>query len=218
VSDILLVGTLAKAGVKVVARIGGALVVKEVETTAAVKAASRAQPGAFSRGSSVGKSAFPGISRVANGTKEMTTRIVKGPWRPRGNNAALYKKPGAWKTFFYDPRKFNTVSKQYWKVSKGADGKALHHWLFQNQSTYIPQGIRNAGFNMMEIPASLNTWMGGRLGREVSFRAGVFVVMKATFMASYLASGAAVNVVGDYMDKGSYSAPQPPQLPKKLLP
>ena len=70
--------------------------------------------------------------------------------------------------FFYDNRKFPTVSKAYWKTHGPAKGRSLHHWLFPQRSG-LPQGIRNAGFNQLDMPPfrglahpklGLNQWMG----------------------------------------------------------
>lgn len=70
--------------------------------------------------------------------------------------------------FFYDPRNFKTISREYWEARGGAGGKSLHHWLF-SQKSKIPAGFRNAGFNLLELPAmrgvfhhslGLNQWMG----------------------------------------------------------
>lgn len=82
---------------------------------------------------------------------------------------------------FYDNRTYNAVQKQYWRVSRGANGNNLHHWLFQNQSTWIPQGLRNSGLNLLELPASINNWAGGRLGRELTIRLSVAGTLGATF-------------------------------------
>jgi len=69
--------------------------------------------------------------------------------------------------FFYDSRSFSTISREYWAGT--AAGRSLHHWLIPQRATWVPVGIRNAGFNLIELPAlagvfhrslSLNTWMG----------------------------------------------------------
>ncbi|BAY73414.1 hypothetical protein NIES23_62420 (plasmid) [Trichormus variabilis NIES-23] len=84
------------------------------------------------------------------------------------------------RNLFYDNRTFSAVSKQYWRVSGGANGNNLHHLFFQNQSQWIPQGIRNSGLNLLELPASINNWAGGRLGRELAIRGGVVSTLGAT--------------------------------------
>ncbi|HVR39063.1 MAG TPA: Ig-like domain-containing protein [Thermoanaerobaculia bacterium] len=71
--------------------------------------------------------------------------------------------------FFYDPRPFREISRAYWEARGPANGASLHHWLFPQRAAMIPVGLRNAGFNLLELGAfrgifhrslSLNTWMG----------------------------------------------------------
>jgi hypothetical protein len=50
--------------------------------------------------------------------------------------------------FFYDPRNFPTISRQYWLRQGGAHGRDLHHWLFRRSATWPSQGFRNAGFGL----------------------------------------------------------------------
>jgi hypothetical protein len=111
-----------------------------------------------------------------------------GPWRPVGNTWRMLRsnriRYGP-RNIFYDSRTFGAVSTQYWRVSRGAQGKALHHWLVQNQSRWVPRGLRNAGINLLEVPAGLNTWMGGRLLREAGFRVAVLSTLGATGYTSY---------------------------------
>jgi hypothetical protein len=70
--------------------------------------------------------------------------------------------------FFYDPRPFTTISKEYWTRMGGANGASLHHWLLP-QRWNLPVGIQNAGFNLLNLPSfqgvfhrtlGLNQWMG----------------------------------------------------------
>jgi hypothetical protein len=71
--------------------------------------------------------------------------------------------------FAWDNRMFEKVSRLYWRFHGPADGRSLHHWLFPRRWTWVPQGLRNAGFNLLELPAGprglmrgygLNQWMG----------------------------------------------------------
>ena len=69
--------------------------------------------------------------------------------------------------FFFDDRLFRTISSEYWAINGPADGSSLHRWLFPQSAEWVPQGIRNAGFNLMELPpliatpyGGLNQWMG----------------------------------------------------------
>ena len=116
-----------------------------------------------------GQLTLKAFQTVGKGTK----LALRGPWRASGNTLELilnHRRQYSWRHLFWNPNKFRNVSQQYWRVSKGAQGKALHHWLFQHQTRQIPLGLRNAGFNLLEIPSSLNSWMGGRFAREVGFR------------------------------------------------
>jgi RHS repeat-associated protein len=71
--------------------------------------------------------------------------------------------------FFYDNRNFRReISPEYWATRGGANGHSLHHWLIP-QRAGIPQGIQNAGFNLINLPPmrgvfhrslDVNTWMG----------------------------------------------------------
>jgi hypothetical protein len=70
---------------------------------------------------------------------------------------------------FYNPESFTKISRQYWGARGGANGASLHHWLFPQSAKNIPVGIRNAGFNLIALPAfkgvfhrslGLNQWMG----------------------------------------------------------
>jgi RHS repeat-associated protein len=69
--------------------------------------------------------------------------------------------------FFYDARPYRVVSREYWAENGPAAGRSLHHWLFPQRATWVPEGLRNAGFNLLELPANptikgfnLNSWMG----------------------------------------------------------
>ena len=68
--------------------------------------------------------------------------------------------------FFFNPRAFSTISRQYWARYGPAAGRSLHHWLIPQRWTWIPQGIRNAGFNLLRLPKvlpgslGLNQWLG----------------------------------------------------------
>jgi RHS repeat-associated protein len=98
-----------------------------------------------------------------------------GLLRPFGNNAGLIAQRGALalRRFIFDPRTFETISAEYWKVGTGAAGRALHHWLIPRfaitaAERYLPtwgatfvRGIGNSGLNLLEVPGWLNTVTGG---------------------------------------------------------
>lgn len=73
---------------------------------------------------------------------------------------------GALRRFFFDNRVFSTISRHYWRRFGPAGGRSLHHWLIPQRWTWIPQGIRNAGFNLLRLPKllpgalGLNQWLG----------------------------------------------------------
>lgn len=117
-----------------------------------------------------------GLVKIAGPFVSPLTQRMGGNWRAFGNTRDLLLNPKvkySWRNLFYDDRTFGAVSKQYWRPSRGANGMSLQHLWFQNQSRWVPRGVRNAGFNLMEIPKGLNSWMGGRLPRELGFRAAV---------------------------------------------
>ncbi len=71
--------------------------------------------------------------------------------------------------FFYDSRSFREISSEYWHARGAAGGRSLHHWLFAQRAAWVPQGVRNAGFNLLELPSlrgvfhrtlDMNRWMG----------------------------------------------------------
>src|SRR5690606_17982642 len=122
------------------------------------------------------------------GLREGATRALQGPWRAFGNVGEMLRNPRVrytWRNPFWDPRSFRAVSQQYWRRSGGAQGMALHHWLIQNQSRWVPQGLRNAGSTLREIPAALHTWMGGRLARAWGSRFTVGSLLGAVGYGSY---------------------------------
>ncbi|CCH79179.1 hypothetical protein BN12_4040011 [Nostocoides japonicum T1-X7] len=85
---------------------------------------------------------------------------------------------------------FKLVSAQYWRASRGADGKALHH-LWIQQQTALPgwlEPLRNSGANLLEIGGPLNSWMGGRLLREWGFRTAVASALATIGYGSYSAT------------------------------
>jgi hypothetical protein len=67
--------------------------------------------------------------------------------------------------FFYDPRSWSAISREYWERRRPADGRSLHHWLLRKTPgkvpdnagvirrllAGVPQGVRNAGWNRLEM-------------------------------------------------------------------
>ena len=103
--------------------------------------------------------------------------------------------------FVFDNRKFRDISREYWARKGGANGSSLHHWLLPQRATWVPQGLRNAGWNLLELPPfrgvfhrslSLNTWMGfaARWGGREALKAAVTENMiRALITGTYVAAG-----------------------------
>jgi RHS repeat-associated protein len=105
---------------------------------------------------------------------------------------------GALKRFFYDSRTFTTISRQYWQKFGPASGRSLHHWLIPQRWTWISEGVRNAGFNLLRLPKllpgslGLNQWIGfalrwggTRTVVAVLVENGIRVIIPITALASY---------------------------------
>jgi hypothetical protein len=85
----------------------------------------------------------PEMPRLPNGT-----RLPKGvPRHPASLGRRLAR-------FFYDPRPFDyQISRaEHWKRNVKPPGASVDHWLLPQKAKRIPQGLRNAGFNLMETP------------------------------------------------------------------
>lgn len=149
---------------------------------------------------------------MRRGAQEMWSRSENGNWRAFGNTLRLLRNPRlrngySWRELFYNRRpgmsngaSSNSIRSQYWSQTPNgarADGKALHHWFFQNQNRLIPQGIKDNAFNLLEVPGPLNTWMGGRIGREWTFRAGLLTVLGLDLAGSYMGTRAIIDAATD---------------------
>lgn len=155
--------------------------------------------GFFAGGTKLMKGTLKTAFRSTSGTKQIIRRSMNGKWRAFGNTGTLLRKGYSSSSrlqystsrLFWNDRTFNSISQQYWRQSGGAHGKHLHHWLFQNQTKWVPRGIRGSGINHLEIPKALNTWMGGRLGRELAGRGIVLGILGGTGYTSYRGTEAA---------------------------
>jgi RHS repeat-associated protein len=112
--------------------------------------------------------ATPALSQfsAANGVPSLTGSIERFGQATRGAASALAESGTA--RFFYDNRRFAAISREYWNGIP-ANGASLHHWGIPQRAAWVPQGVRNAGWNLVELPAlnglvhptlSVNTWMG----------------------------------------------------------
>jgi RHS repeat-associated protein len=81
--------------------------------------------------------------------------LLRGALRMGGRRGGLGSRfVRGLRRFFSDDRTFGAVSREYWRG--GAGGMQLHHW-FQPQRG----GAINAGWNLLEVPAALNSLMNG---------------------------------------------------------
>jgi RHS repeat-associated protein len=123
--------------------------------------------------------------------------------------------------FFWDNREFEIVSKEYWAKRGGANGGALHHWFFNQSERWVPRGLRNAGWNLLQVPGfrgvfhrslDLNTWMGfaknwrnsasiDALLVEGSIRVGVPALATGTGYSSYLAASELLDLLASFEEE-----------------
>jgi len=111
------------------------------------------------------------VARVGTGARGIVDDVLRagknaGAPSPGASQAGLLTRT---RRFFYDNRNFRReISPEYWAARGGAKGHSLHHWLIP-QRAGIPQGIQNAGFNLINLPSmrgvfhaslDVNTWMG----------------------------------------------------------
>lgn len=102
-----------------------------------------------------------------------------GPWRPFSNKLSLLRNPRSpynIRNIFSDDRPFRNVTSQYWRASGGARGNSLQH-TFALNSGNMPRWFRNAGFNLVEVPGRINSWMGANTLRNLMFRGQVLTSM-----------------------------------------
>jgi RHS repeat-associated protein len=131
---------------------------------------------------------------MVNGAGQMISRSINGPWRAFGNNWRLLSNPRtaySWRNIFSDSRTYNAISKQYWRGQ--ANGNSLQHLWSLRTNGLLPQRFRNAGWNLLEVPRQLNTWMGDILARNYAFRAIVGSILTGTGLGSYYATDALLN-------------------------
>lgn len=85
--------------------------------------------------------------------------------------------------FFYDARAFSTISSEYW--GGNAAGMSLDHWAFSQAAAragLVNPGLANAGWNLLEMPATWNRWLGfapnwggSRAAAAIAARVGIQV-------------------------------------------
>ena len=140
---------------------------------------------------------------------------------------------GAWATgakgigrFFYDPRAFSTISRQYWAQFGPANGASLHHWLIPQRWTWVSEGFRNAGFNLLQLPKilpgnlGLNQWMGfalrwggQRMVMAVTIENGIRIAIPISIStAGGIGAWIGEEVVTDAIDLGQGASATPLDL------
>jgi len=119
-----------------------------------------------------------------------TVGLRAGQWRAFGNFGRTFRRGTLpLRRLVWEPRVgnagFRLVSQQYWRGT-GAGGRHLHHWLIaRHHANRIPalRPFGNAQLNLLELPASLNLWIGSKLHREVFFSSTVFSLGARSFRA-----------------------------------
>ena len=89
--------------------------------------------------------------------------------------------------FFHDPRSYSAVRANYWNKVTGygpANGSSLHHW-------FTPQraGGSNAGWNLFQMPLSLNRWMGYDAGAGRAVEMAMRIAIPGSLPAGATAGG-----------------------------
>lgn len=141
-----------------------------------------------------------------NGAREMFRRTAGGPWRLFGNTWRLLRNPRteySLKNIFWDSRTYDAIRQQYWR--RGANGSSLQHLWSLRTNGILPQPMRNAGWNLLEVPGSLNTWMGDNLARNLSLRGIVASILTGTGLGSYKATSGIMDWLNDDNDQGESS-------------
>lgn len=93
---------------------------------------------------------------------------------------------------FYNDKPYKNVSSQYRKTGSKSAKKIrdiqhieLQHLWWMNSNKHIPQGIKNSGLNLLEIPDEFNTWMSNKKTRNWTFRAIVLSILAASAWAGW---------------------------------
>ena len=83
-----------------------------------------------------------------------------------------------------DNRRWDSVRSTWSRAAGGLRnrGQSLHHWLIPQRARWVPQSIRNAGFNYLPLSANFNSWMNG----STTVRNGVEWGFKATAGSLYI--------------------------------
>jgi RHS repeat-associated protein len=107
------------------------------------------------------------LTMVGHGAGRALSRMSSGVVRSTRQGATLREVARDTRRFFYDNRAHSTISRQFWRSAGGANGRSLHHWMLPQRAKWLPQGIRNAGWNRFVVGSqprikglNLNSYMG----------------------------------------------------------
>jgi RHS repeat-associated protein len=120
-----------------------------------------------------------GISLFSSQVAEGVSRAVLGNWRWFGNTAYSLR------SAIWNNVRYGTASRNHWQGTARQLGMQLQHLWFLNSSKWAPQAIRNAGLNLLEVPAAFNNWMGAIGWRNDAFKLFVLTVLKGSAFGSY---------------------------------
>jgi RHS repeat-associated protein len=133
----------------------------------------------------------PGLIRSVSApireAAEGIARARQGPWRVFGAQWGLLRGQSTyrWWNLFFDDRTRSTVLSQL-RRSPGWErniGNSMQH-LWAMESGSMPQWFRNAGFNLMEVPRGLNSWMTNIPSRNIQLRVAVAGMAAITALTS----------------------------------
>jgi RHS repeat-associated protein len=148
---------------------------------------------------------------LIGGARQMFQRSAAGPWRIFGDTWRLIRPRSTFKysvkNIFSDSRTWNAIQKQYWRGQ--ANGNSLQHLWTLRTNGVLPQQFRNAGWNLIEVPKTLNTWMGDSLARNLAFRGIVASILAATGTLSYTATSHLINSKPEHKEEPQDNAEQP---------
>ncbi|MDP2007243.1 MAG: RHS repeat-associated core domain-containing protein [Rubrivivax sp.] len=88
-----------------------------------------------------------------------------GSWALTGSGAGIVGRAGLTGVarFFSNADKFKNISRAYWGARGGANGMSLDHWMISQaagRSGAVSERLVSGGWNLLEMPASWNTWLG----------------------------------------------------------
>ena len=88
-----------------------------------------------------------------------------GAWALTGSGTGILGRAGVSGigSFVSNSSSFSSISRAYWGVRGGAGGMSLDHWAISQaagRSGAVSQSLVNGGWNLLQMPASWNTWLG----------------------------------------------------------